>query len=120
MPSPFPRLACLGALLLSAGTLLQAQEIDPDSGNAQPYPGTPVTGYKLVWSDEFNGTVHATNKWNNRTDTRFWSLQRPANVRVSSGSLYLDLKKETFGTTSYTGGGVISKKLFRYGITRPA
>jgi beta-glucanase (GH16 family) len=50
-----------------------------------------------------------------RTDTRFWSLQRAANVRTFNGSLYLDLKKETFGTTHYTGGGVISKKLFRYG-----
>jgi hypothetical protein len=95
--------------------MLRAQDIDPDSGNAQPYPGTPVTGYKLAWSDEFNGPALDTTKWNYRTDTRFWSLQRAANVRVSNGSLYLDLKKETFGTTSYTGGGVISKKLFRYG-----
>jgi hypothetical protein len=95
--------------------VLRAQDIDPDTGNAQPYPGTPVTGYKLAWSDEFNGSALDTGKWNYRTDTRFWSLQRAANVRVSNGSLYLDLKKETFGTTNYTGGGVISKKLFRYG-----
>jgi hypothetical protein len=115
MPSPFPPLACLAALLLSAGNLLKAQDIDPDSGNALPYPGTPVTGYKLAWSDEFNGSVLNASKWNYRTDTRFWSLQRAANVRTSNGSLYLDLKKETFGTTHYTGGGVISKKLFRYG-----
>ena len=74
-----------------------------------------MTGYKLAWSDEFNGSALDTGKWNYRTDTRFWSLQRAANVRVSNGSLYLDLKKETFDTTSYTGGGVISKKLFRYG-----
>jgi hypothetical protein len=95
--------------------MLRAQDIDPDTGNALPYPGTPVTGYKLAWSDEFNGSTLDTDKWNYRTDTRFWSLQRAANVRVSNGSLYLDLKKETFGTTNYTGGGVISKKLFRYG-----
>jgi hypothetical protein len=110
-----PILAAFCALFLSGQQPLGAQDIDPATGNAQPYPGTPVTGYKLAWSDEFNGTVLDTAKWNYRTDTRFWSLQRAANVRVASGSLYLDLKKETFGTTSYTGGGVISKKLFRYG-----
>lgn len=95
--------------------MLRAQDIDPDSGSAQPYSGTPVSGYKLAWSDEFNGPALNTGKWNYRTDTRFWSLQRAANVRVANGSLHLDLKKETFGTTHYTGGGVISKKLFRYG-----
>ena len=115
MSSPFTAIACLSALLLSGTPTLRAQDIDPDSGNALPYPGTPVTGYKLAWSDEFNTTALDMAKWNYRTDTRFWSLQRAANVRVYNGSLYLDLKKETFGTTSYTGGGVISKKLFRYG-----
>ena len=115
MLSPFPVLACFCALLLSGVPRLQAQDIDPDSGNAQPYPGTPVAGYKLAWSDEFNSTALDSNKWDYRTDTRFWSLQRAANVRVANGSLYLDLKKENFDTTSYTGGGVISKKLFRYG-----
>lgn len=115
MRSPFHPVTCFCAFLLSGTLLLRAQDIDPDSGDARPYPGTPVTGYKLAWSDEFNGPALDTDKWNYRTDTRFWSLQRAANVRVADGSLYLDLKKETFGTTSYTGGGVISKKLFRYG-----
>ncbi len=115
MNSINPILAAFCALFQSGHQPLRAQDIDPETGNAQPYPGTPVTGYKLAWSDEFNGSTLDTAKWNYRTDTRFWSLQRAANVRVSSGSLYLDLKKETFGSTSYTGGGVISKKLFRYG-----
>jgi hypothetical protein len=92
-----------------------AQDIDPATGPATPYPGTPVTGYKLAWSDEFAAPALDTAKWNFRTDTRFWSLQRAANVRVADGLLNLDLKKETFGSTSYTGGGLISKKLFRYG-----
>jgi hypothetical protein len=111
--TPFPAGIC--ALFLVGVARLPAQAIDPASGNAAPFPGTPVTGYKLVWSDEFNGTALDTDKWNYRTDTRFWSLQRPENVRVADGALHLDLKKETFGTTSYTGGGAISKALFRYG-----
>lgn len=92
-----------------------AQDIDPATGPASPYPGTPVSDYKLAWSDEFNAPALDTAKWNFRTDSRFWSLQRAANVRIADGLLNLDLKKETFGSTSYTGAGLISKKLFRYG-----
>ncbi|MEO0055352.1 MAG: hypothetical protein RLZZ50_1299 [Verrucomicrobiota bacterium] len=101
------------AASLTASAL--AQDIDPSTGPATPYPGTPVSGYRLAWSDEFNAPALDTSKWNFRTDTRFWSLQRAANVRVANGILHLDLKKETFGSTNYTGGGLISKKLFRYG-----
>lgn len=93
----------------------QAQDIDPASGNALPYPGTQIGGYQLAWSDEFNGTAVDTSKWDYRTDTRYWSKQLAANVSESSGILNLNLKKETIGTTNYTAGGVISKKLFRYG-----
>lgn len=109
----FRLLGCLFGLAVASQGL--AQDIDPATGAATPYPGTPVTGYKLAWSDEFNATTLSTTRWNYRTDTRFWSLQRSANVRLASGLLNLDLKKETFGTTNYTGGGVISKTLFRYG-----
>lgn len=110
---PFRLLTLLIGLAVASSAF--AQDIDPDTGSATPYAGTPVTGYKLAWSDEFNAATLSTTKWNYRTDTRFWSLQRAANVRLSDGLLYLDLKKETFGTTHYTGGGVISKKVFRYG-----
>ena len=110
-----PALVSSAALLLSGVSLLRAQEIDPATGNAQPFAGTPVSNYKIGWSDEFEASALDQTKWNYRTDTRYWSLQRAANVRVAGGLLHLDLKKETFGTTSYTGGGVISKALFRYG-----
>jgi len=110
----------LCALALFAAVSASAQDIDPATGNATPYAGTPVTGYKLAWSDEFNAAALDSDKWNYRLDTRYWSLQRAENVRVGEGVLSLDLKKETFGTTSYTAGGVISKKLFRYGYYEAA
>lgn len=78
-------------------------------------PGAPPAGYTLAWSDEFDGTALDTSRWNYRTDTRFWSTQVPANVRVDSGFLALDLKKETVGSSAYTGAGVISKDVVRYG-----
>jgi beta-glucanase (GH16 family) len=75
----------------------------------------PLSGYRLAWRDEFNGTSLDQDKWQYRTDTRFWSTQRPENVSVADGMLHLHLKKETVGSTAYTAGGVISRGLFRYG-----
>ncbi len=50
-----------------------AQDIDPTSGNAQPYPGTSVSGYPLAWSDEFNVNAMNTAKWDFRSGVHFWS-----------------------------------------------
>jgi hypothetical protein len=104
------------ALMLLGFAVASAQDIDPTSDpNVQPYPGTPVSGYQLAWSDEFNGTAVDTNKWNFRTGVRFWSVQQPQNNAVSNGLYYILLKKETVGTNQYTSGGIISKKAVRYG-----
>ncbi len=96
--------------------LLWAQDIDPASNpNVQPYTNTPVSGYQLAWSDEFNSNAVDTNKWNFRTGVRFWSVQQPQNNAVSNGLYSILLKKETVGTNQYTSGGIISKKAVRYG-----
>ena len=55
---------------------------------------TPLPGYKLVWSDEFNGNMLDTNKWDFRTDSRMWSTQLPENVSVRDGKLILNVKKQ--------------------------
>jgi len=90
--------------------------IDPASGNAKPVvPEIAAAGYQLAFSDEFNGTALDTNKWDYRTDSKALSTQLPENVTVSDGSLHLLLKKETAHGKNYTGGGVISKQLFKYG-----
>jgi autotransporter-associated beta strand protein len=78
-------------------------------------PAAPPVGYTLAWSDEFEGTTLDTSLWSYRTDTRFWSTQVPANVRVGNGALSLELKKETVGSSAYTGAGIISKPVVRYG-----
>lgn len=81
----------------------------------QPFPGTPIAGYRLEWADEFEGQSLETNKWIYRTDSKHWSTQLPANVTVSGGFLNLHLKKESAGGKDYTGAGTISKPAFRYG-----
>jgi beta-glucanase (GH16 family) len=75
----------------------------------------PLPGYKLAWSDEFNGNTLDTNKWNFRTDSRMWSTQLPENVSVRDGKLILTVKKQDVGGMHYTGAGVISKQTFKYG-----
>ena len=72
-------------------------------------------GYRLTWSDEFDGTKVNTGKWNYRTDSKHWSTQMPGNVSIEKGSLVLSLRKETAGDKAYTGAGVISKQAFRFG-----
>jgi len=72
-------------------------------------------GYRLAWSDEFDGKKVDTGKWNYRTDSKHWSTQMPGNVSIEKGSLVLSLRKETAGDKAYTGAGVISKQAFRFG-----
>lgn len=75
----------------------------------------PLPGYRLAWSDEFDGTRLDTNSWDFRTDGKMWSTQKPENVSVSGGKLVLAVKKEDTGDRHYTGAGVISKRAFKYG-----
>ena len=75
----------------------------------------PPPGYELAWSDEFDGSALATNKWDYRTDSKHWSTQKPENVSVAGGTLRLAVKKEKSGDKDYTGAGVITQQAFKYG-----
>jgi beta-glucanase (GH16 family) len=92
-------------LLFSVGTVISQTIITR--------PG--IGDCKLVFEDNFDGTVLNTEVWDYRTDTRFWSKQVPENVTVADGFLYLNVKQQNIGTTQYTGAGVITKKGYRYG-----
>lgn len=76
---------------------------------------TPPEGYSLSWSDEFDGNGLDMTKWEYRTDSKHWSTQDPTNVTVAGGMLSLGLKKESLKGKQYTGAGVISRHLFKYG-----
>jgi beta-glucanase (GH16 family) len=74
-----------------------------------PTPRSPVgAGYRLAWSDEFDGGRLDETKWQHRIDTRFWSAQLARNVSVADGCLRIALRKEKQGESDYTAGGAIS------------
>jgi beta-glucanase (GH16 family) len=93
-----------------------AQRADAPGESIHPLGDDPsLRGYKLAFSDDFNGDALDTNTWVYRTDSKALSTQLPANVSVSDGLLHLAVKKEDSKKMHYTGAGIISIKEFTYG-----
>ncbi|MDQ1295700.1 MAG: hypothetical protein QG608_3585 [Actinomycetota bacterium] len=70
------------------------------SPTSTPAPPAPA-GWKLVWSDNFDGTSLDTKKWRARNNT--WLdydeaciTNRPENVQVSGGHLVLRARRENY------------------------
>ena len=96
--------------------LLAAAILPALSTAAEPASSSlPVKGYRLAWSDEFDGTLLDTGKWDYRTDSKMWSTQKPENVSVSHGLLRIAVQKAESSRMHYSGGGVISKSSFLHG-----
>src|SRR5258708_31872650 len=83
--------------------------------------------WKLVWSDEFNGTSIDTNHWKFETGNHNgWGnheleyyTDRPENASVSNGVLHIMERQESSNGFSYTsarmkGAGLFSKKYGRF------
>lgn len=75
----------------------------------------PPAGYKLAWSDEFNGPAVNQAVWTFRTDSKLESTQLPANVTQQNGNLVIALRKQESNGKHFTGGGIITRKTFGYG-----
>ncbi len=78
--------------------------------------------YKLVWSDEFNGTSIDTTNWNFEKGGRGWGnheqqYYQASNAGIENGNLVITGKKETVGSNKYTSTRMTtqSKKEFLYG-----
>jgi beta-glucanase (GH16 family) len=124
-PEPAPsRPLSVHAFCLRVGLAMQllglpfcplAQSVSSEITSVSILPAAPVSGYRLVWSDEFEGGALDPSKWGYRTDSKHLSTQKPENVSVKDGMLHLSLKKELAGGKQYTGAGLISKPVFKYG-----
>ncbi len=75
----------------------------------------PPPGYKLVFSDEFDGDQIDTKKWNFRLVDKLLSALQMDNVTQKNGHLEIALRKESVAGKDYTAGGIISKQTFVYG-----
>ncbi|GEA02222.1 kappa-carrageenase [precursor] [Alteromonas sp. KUL17] len=101
----------------------------------QPLLEANNDNYTLVWNDEFDGNAIDETRWQYRLDCKHWSKQQQSNNVVADGYYTILLKKERVECPNntwlqpgqkegdeparvvhYTGGGVISKSLFRYGF----
>jgi len=84
-------------------------------------------GWKLVWSDEFNGALIDTNSWKFETGNHHgWGNHeleyytgRPENAYVSNGLLHIVARKESTNGFSYTSArmkteGFFSRKYGRF------
>lgn len=92
------------------------EPIDPNNGNSgNENIESPLSGYKLEWSDEFNGAELDQTKWKFRIGPSEASYQRSANVSVEDGCMVISLKKESYKKSDLTGGGIITKSPNGYG-----
>ena len=81
-----------------------------------------ASDYKLVWSDEFDGTTLNTKVWNvesngNGGGNNELQYYLPGNVKVTGGNLVITAKKESYGSKSFTSGRINSmgKVAFKHG-----
>ena len=82
----------------------------------EPAQAHPSAGWRLVWSDEFDGTSLDENKWSaveKQADIACYT-SRPVNVSVSGGYLKLTAVNDSFKTPDgtvhpYTSGYITTK-----------
>ncbi|MCG5219150.1 golvesin C-terminal-like domain-containing protein [Streptosporangium soli] len=93
-----------------------------EPANPPPQNGPDLGDYRLAFADEFTKPIDwANGPWDPRTDVRGNSSQLARNVRFDpdahggDGAAVIDLKAETDRGKPFTGGGLVSKKLIRYG-----
>ncbi|MBO4666445.1 MAG: Ig-like domain-containing protein, partial [Paludibacteraceae bacterium] len=72
--------------------------------------------YKLVWSDEFNGSALDESVWNYNTGGSGWGnnekqyyTKRAENIRVQNGCLEIEGRKEQYENNEYTSARIHSK-----------
>ena len=80
--------------------------------------------YKLVWSDEFDGTELNRNNWTvevngnggGNNELQYY-VDNTKNLEVSNGTLKIHALRENYGNKSYTSGRINSKgkQEFKYG-----
>lgn len=85
------------------------------------YQNMPAQGYRLVWSDEFEGSQVKSSEWdfqigpNPSNNELQYYTSRSNNIYVSNGFLIIKALKETYGGMAYTSARISTKKSWQYG-----
>ena len=96
----------------------------PPTPMASPTYGWDSSGWKLAWSDEFNGTTIDPANWKFDKGGNGWGnaeleyyTDRPENARVENGNLVIEARRETYEGLMYTSARLNSRALqeFQYG-----
>ena len=127
-------LVLVGILFLSACAVATPQPTatptTPPTATVPPTPmpsptyGWDSTGWKLAWSDEFNGTAIDPKNWIFDKGGNGWGnveleyyTDRPENARVENGMLVIEARQEKYEGLNYTSARINSRGLqeFTYG-----
>lgn len=83
------------------------------------FPLIAQTGWRLTWSDEFNGDSLDTNKWVYATGGNGWGnneleyyTSRPENTTVANGMLVITARREDYGGRLYTSARIRTEGKF--------
>lgn len=78
--------------------------------------------WKLVWSDEFNGTSIDTSNWGyetgyKRNNEKQYYTNRSENARIEDGKLVIEARRENYNGYAYTSASLLTsgKKTWQYG-----
>ncbi len=82
----------------------------------------PGSEWKLVWSDEFNGTSIDTSNWGyelgyKRNNEQQYYTNRTENARIENGNLVIEARRENYNGYKYTSASLQTsgKKTWQYG-----
>ena len=109
-------------LLISTSSLFINCSKKADGATTTPVDTTHtppvILPYKLVWSDEFNGTgLPDSTKWSydvggngwGNHELEYYTQARVENARMENGNLVIEARKESFGGKAYTSARLLTK-----------
>jgi len=78
--------------------------------------GQAPPGYRLIWSDEFNGATIDPANWGFDIGGSGWGnnelqyyTNRPENAFLNNGNLVIEARKESYGNNEYTSARLLTK-----------
>ena len=110
--------------LLVLAALVQCGQSSPTRPGASTLPPQPAGTWRLVWSDEFDGTgLPDASRWTydvggggwGNDELQFYTDGREQNARVEGGRLVIEARRERWQSREYTSARLNSRDGWLYG-----